>query len=587
MHGAPFPVPPHTVHAPSTLPFVKRKRARQASKHPLTLLGLLVVAAGANGHPIWRHLTGMDPTARFLHISSRCYEFGTTSKHFWNRNCTNLNVLSRVRFQCELYLTVTVSFKTKMEIGTSGLKRRVQASGPATKRLATEEHGAADGPTLYERAPGSAISLDDFEGLAVERLRALSRVEDAQSRGAKDINSIVADAVKNSHLSRRTPEEREQDVISHWVLRLAFAASEELRKRFLNFEVALFRYRFAQTKGEEQLQMFLEKNDFAFSKISAEEKKKFKDGLEKVYLVTNGWRGGTAKPFERVDHYKVHFTDVLDLVGKRGVFLHKGFAFVPETDLISILVSRFRMRISRQLAVAYRSLPYVRNHDERIKPILKKLENAYLGPNFGIEGAADVHSGISIETIDTFAPRSFPLCMRQCHNAMKREHHLKHFARLQFQLFLKGIGISMQDCLKFFSREFMKKPMTQEEFNKKYAYNIRHAYGQEGKRKDYYPRNCMQIIMGEQPSGPNEHHGCPFKSSSEQYLRTQLVRQLGMNASGKIDQIMEKVRDKQPQHACRLHFEAAHPGAIPQDAGNHPNAWFKESYEYFLEQEKK
>ena len=47
--------------------------------------------------------------------------------------------------------------------------------------------------------------------------------------------------------------------------------------------------------------------------------------------------------------------------------------------------------------------------------------------------------------------------MRHLHESLRRDHHLKHFARLQYGLFLKNIGLTLEQALAFWRAEFTKK----------------------------------------------------------------------------------------------------------------------------------
>ena len=87
-----------------------------------------------------------------------------------------------------------------------------------------------------------------------------------------------------------------------------------------------------------------------------------------------------------------------------------------------------------------------------------------------------------------------------------------------------------------------------DEFLKKYAYNIRHNYGKEGKRADYTPYSCTRIILGAAP-GPAEFHGCPYKSWDAPRLRAVLQR-MRLSAP-QVDAVLADVQNKDFQLACR------------------------------------
>lgn len=52
--------------------------------------------------------------------------------------------------------------------------------------------------------------------------------------------------------------------------------------------------------------------------------------------------------------------------------------------------------------------------------------------------------------------QSYPLCMRHLHETLRSTHHLKHGGRIQYGLFIKGIGLSLENSLKFWREEFSK-----------------------------------------------------------------------------------------------------------------------------------
>lgn len=52
-----------------------------------------------------------------------------------------------------------------------------------------------------------------------------------------------------------------------------------------------------------------------------------------------------------VEFYKVAFKTVLDLVRTRKVYIHKGIAYIPHTELTSLFVSHFRNALMQGLEV--------------------------------------------------------------------------------------------------------------------------------------------------------------------------------------------------------------------------------------------
>lgn len=100
---------------------------------------------------------------------------------------------------------------------------------------------------------------------------------------------------------------------------------------------------------------------------------------------------------------------------------------------------------------------------------------------------------IRLQDLDYYCRKHFPPCMKALMTSLRNKHHLKHFGRLQLGLFIKGLGLNMDEAYTFWKTEFTKK-MDGDKFEKGYGYNIRHMFGKEGKKNDYKPWNCNKVI---------------------------------------------------------------------------------------------
>ncbi|XP_062318980.1 DNA primase large subunit [Osmerus eperlanus] len=432
---------------------------------------------------------------------------------------------------------------------------------------------------LYGQPPTENISLHEFETFAVDRLKLLKTVENlgvsylkTSDQYSKKLDTEISTLQfpyrayaedKKTKTGASEYEKRRKDHISHFILRLAYCQTEDLRRWFIQQEIDLFRYRFNNLPSKSKTE-FLHQNNLHYDTISKEEKISLKEKLVSSSYAVSGIT------VEEQDIYKVPFQEALDLVRSRRVYLKAGYVYIPHQDIITIVLNDFRTRLSKALALTARSLPVVQS-DERLQPLLSHLSHAYVGQDYSIQKNI---GKISLEQIDPLSSRSFPLCMRQLHRALRESHHLRHGGRMQYGLFLKGIGLTLEQALQFWRSEFVKGKVDTDKFDKAYAYSIRHMFGKEGKRTDYTPYSCMKVILSNAPS-QGDHHGCPFRHSDPELLKQKLLS-YKVSPSG-VNQILELVKGMHFQLACQKYFELTH---NIEDSGfslNHPNEYFLES----------
>uniref|UniRef100_A0A672SR05 DNA primase large subunit n=1 Tax=Sinocyclocheilus grahami TaxID=75366 RepID=A0A672SR05_SINGR len=208
---------------------------------------------------------------------------------------------------------------------------------------------------FYGQPPLENISLSEFESFAVERLKLLKTVENVgvscvknSERYTKKLDAEIS-SLNFPHRAElggiSEYEKRRKDHISHFILRLAYCQTEDLRRWFIQQEMDLFRYRFNCLHSKHKTD-FLHKNNLKYETVSAEEKKNLKDKL----IASSYGLSGTK--VEEHDVYKVPFQDALDLVRTRKVYLLAGNAYIPHHEIVTIVLNDFRTRLSKALAVS-------------------------------------------------------------------------------------------------------------------------------------------------------------------------------------------------------------------------------------------
>lgn len=472
--------------------------------------------------------------------------------------------------------------------------------------------------SFYNVPPTQEITLDQFETFAIDRLKILIEINNLQSQGTNygDLVKLMTERVKllmplhapGTIEDELLLEERRKDHYSHYILRLAFCRTDELRRKFVNAETFLFKLRFLQLIKSER-DSFISKLNINLNQVSDSEKESLKKKLvathylDVIYGIKQGTFGSAADTIQnrtpnedeiwdmlkKEKLSKLNWEEVSDLVAQRKVLLHQGSAYVPEFLQLNLFANKFSSFLEQQLIITLRLLPGL-DEDERLVPILDNLSRGYVSNQFqGFHESDGSDSDVNALNVQQFE-KYFPACARRLMEGLKEKHHLKYEGRQQFTLFLKGIGLGPTEALKFWQMMFTNGPgaMTVDNFNKNYKYNFRHSYGLEGARINYKPYSCSQILNKPKPS-KFEYHGCPYRDLPDDQL-SGLLRRMGLKDEGSIHKVMDMRESREYQTACTRVFELLNSDVINANVTKghnimestitHPNDYFNRGVLY-------
>ena len=361
-----------------------------------------------------------------------------------------------------------------------------------------------------------------------------------------ELGKFLVQEVRNENFISKEKDYYQKYILydhwSHFILRLAYCRSEELRNWFLTHECDLLRFRLTK---QTTMGGYLRLSNFMNN-----------EGLNYEKTKTQGiGSGSSGSASSSVDYYKVDWTSVLPLVKSRQIArLENGFAYVSTEQIPHIITDHFRQHLNKTLAIGQKhwSSGGLEDEEQRLVPLLKYFSQQN-SETYTSENTQD--GTLTAKNIDDMAKTHFPLCISFMYNHWKKEHHMKHFARLAFWRFLKQSGLSMEDCLTIFRNEAQKYPNGQKQFEKEFAYNIRHAYGKEGKRADYTGFSCQKMINENISSG--DCHGCPYKYDKEnlESLATKLKTLGGLKNTDQIKNVLSLSEKGHYQLACAKQFE--------------------------------
>jgi DNA primase large subunit len=145
----------------------------------------------------------------------------------------------------------------------------------------------------------------------------------------------------DSSRSQKLQEERRKDHYSHFILRLAFSSTEDLRRRFSRLETMLFRLRFKEDDPRER-QEFVRSLNLEWDEVKEDEKRELREEL----LAASGQRKG-----EEQEWFKVDWDRVPELVEQRRVLLKRGKAYVPQREQMSLVLAEFTKKMDDALEV--------------------------------------------------------------------------------------------------------------------------------------------------------------------------------------------------------------------------------------------
>ncbi|EKX72808.1 DNA primase large subunit, putative [Theileria equi strain WA] len=381
------------------------------------------------------------------------------------------------------------------------------------------------------------------------------------------------------------------DVISHFLLKMAFSMDKERSEWLIRNESRLFDIRLERLRsikiqevdGVDKLESFLQNQGIYYENIknpTLNTRYMNKDAQEFNDLI----KFRTDFAFINKLYVVPFYPDASQLVKARLVTIRDSIAYVPPSSLFIVISTRFKICLQQSLRFLSENSQILNTQvlsDERLSGFLKVLPESYLVTDYSKFNVTE-ENRLSLANINQIYKVTFPPCMRRIFSQYLKSGHMKHWGRQQLWLFLKGAGLTLEESMNL-NRTIWSDSNN---FEKEHGYNIRHLYGKEGRRANYPPYSCGRILSKLPSNVGGSIHGCPFKELDNKGLYS-LLQEFGLT-SKQAAPIVDLKATHQYQLACVEYFNQTTPNGCADGIGTHPNIFFQASFKArFGKQEEK
>ncbi|KAI5167087.1 DNA primase large subunit [Nematocida sp. AWRm78] len=295
-----------------------------------------------------------------------------------------------------------------------------------------------------------------------------------------------------------------EDIEQHYCAKVAAATDVHEMKDFIHGEVQIFRLRIDQAQEKDVLKLFTSEY---LPRLQEEVLYTQEDGILKIKIDNNSinWLGEVkdASISDKINR---------EIVRSKSVYVTAHFTkYAVIRDIIELGLVTSGIDGIRSILT--------RGFEDLLKHTTQTL---YLS---GVPKEYAVSIPVAAVTMMQLQTKCVPPCISGILDKLKEKRHLKYDDRSNLNNFLKAAGVPLEDALALYKTHFS---CTATEFDRKYKYNIQHAYGLVGGRINYKSTPCSKVISDGKKS---ECVGCPLSN--------------GLNPQKECTKSLERITGKQ------------------------------------------